>query len=189
MTIDSELKSPGNRAPRREEGATAGEVPWMRAIMKTTDLRQSVSEAHGTGATGIKLYTALDSTLARRITAEAYRQRMRVWAHAALNPATPPDVVGASSRRCSSRARSGSSRVRSGHHPACAPHAGVILTAGTDSLVGADDVLPNILAELEWKERALDGAGAAPLVVGPRRPSLLRFLSATPEPGIRPPLT
>jgi hypothetical protein len=73
--------------------------------------------------------------------------------------------------------------------PGVRSHAGVILTAGTDSLVGADDVLPNILAELEWKERALDGAGAAPLVVGPRRPSLLRFLSATPEPGIRPPLT
>ena len=74
-------------------GLVAGEVPWMRGISDTTDLRQAVAEARGTGATALKLYAALGGELAARITAEAHRQGLRVWAHAALRPARPLEVV------------------------------------------------------------------------------------------------
>jgi imidazolonepropionase-like amidohydrolase len=74
-------------------GLIPGQVPWMRAITDTTDIRQAVAEARGTGAAAIKLYAALDRALARRITAEAHAQGLEVWAHAALRPAMPMDVV------------------------------------------------------------------------------------------------
>ncbi|HEY7503892.1 MAG TPA: amidohydrolase family protein [Gemmatimonadales bacterium] len=74
-------------------GLIAGQVPWMRAVTDTTDLRQTVAEARGSGAAAIKLYAALDGMLARRITAEAHRQGLLVWAHAALRPARPIEVV------------------------------------------------------------------------------------------------
>ena len=74
-------------------GLVAGQVPWMRAITDTTDIHQAVAEARGTGATAIKLYAALTGNLARRITTEAHAQGMRVWAHAALRPARPIEVV------------------------------------------------------------------------------------------------
>jgi imidazolonepropionase-like amidohydrolase len=74
-------------------GLIAGQVPWMRAITDTTDLHQAVAEARGSGASAIKLYAALSGELARRITAEAHAQGLLVWAHAALRPARPIDVV------------------------------------------------------------------------------------------------
>lgn len=83
------------RTQSSARGAIAGQTPWMRAVTDSTDLRQVVAEAKGTGATGIKLYAALDGQLARRITVEAHRQGFRVWAHAALRPATPAEVVSA----------------------------------------------------------------------------------------------
>jgi imidazolonepropionase-like amidohydrolase len=74
-------------------GAVAGATPWMRAIDARTDLRQAVAEAKGTGASAIKLYAALDSLTVARIVAEAHRQGVPVWAHAALRPAMPRDVA------------------------------------------------------------------------------------------------
>jgi hypothetical protein len=74
-------------------GLKPGTAPWMRAITATTDLRQAVAEAKGTGATGIKLYADLPATLVTAITAEAHRQQMLVWAHAATFPARPSDVA------------------------------------------------------------------------------------------------
>lgn len=203
------------RDPRTQaatQGAVAGEVPWMRAITSATDLRQVVAEARGTGAWGIKLYAALDSTLARQITAEAHRQGLRVWAHASLNPATPIDVVSAgvdvvshadllrfamrpeSVRAALEAAQAGrpldlaspaldtvfAAMVRYGTlfeptlfassddptHLAFAAavtrlahEAGVVLTAGSDSLAGVDDTLPNIHTELEL---LVDRAGLTP---------------------------
>jgi imidazolonepropionase-like amidohydrolase len=190
------------RTQSSARGAVAGNVPWMRAITPDTDLRQVVAEARGTGATGIKLYAALDSSLTRRITEEAHRQGFRVWAHASLNPATPIDVAragvdvlshasllrGAMSRDA---ARSALQSAREGQVPDVASpgldevfsvlarrgalfeptlfvdsgdparlafsaaitrrarRAGVVLTAGTDSIAGVDDVLPNLHAEME----------------------------------------
>jgi imidazolonepropionase-like amidohydrolase len=82
--------------PRTQDasrGLRAGSVPWMRAITDTTDLRQAVAEARGTGATGIKLYADLAGGLAQRIVTEAHAQGLPVWAHAALRPAIPLEVV------------------------------------------------------------------------------------------------
>jgi imidazolonepropionase-like amidohydrolase len=81
------------RTQAASRGLVAGRVPWMRAVTDTTDLRQAVAEARGSGAAAIKLYAALDGTLARRITAESHRQGLPVWAHAALRPARPIEVV------------------------------------------------------------------------------------------------
>ena len=184
------------------QGAVAGQVPWMRAITDTTDLRQVVAEARGAGATGIKLYAALDSALARRITAEAHRQELRVWSHAALDPATPLDVVEAGVDVVSHAAllrfamnrdlvRGVLQALQAGrepdlaspgldtvfaamvrHHTLFEPtlfvegddpshlafsaavarrahEAGVTLIAGTDTLAGVDDSMPNLHAELE----------------------------------------
>jgi imidazolonepropionase-like amidohydrolase len=74
-------------------GLIAGQVPWMRAISDTTDIHQAVAEARGTGATAIKLYADLSGELARRVTTEAHAQGLMVWAHAALRPARPIEVV------------------------------------------------------------------------------------------------
>jgi imidazolonepropionase-like amidohydrolase len=76
-------------------GAVPGAVPWMRAISSATDLRLAVAEAHGTGATAIKIYADLPADLVRNITEEAHRQNMLVWAHAAVFPASPQDVIDA----------------------------------------------------------------------------------------------
>ena len=76
-------------------GAIPGKVPWMRAVTPTTDLKLAVAEAHGTGATAIKIYADLSAELVRDITAEAHRQDMLVWAHAAVFPASPRDVIDA----------------------------------------------------------------------------------------------
>ena len=76
-------------------GAVAGKVPWMQAVTSATDLPLAVAEAKGTYATAIKLYADLTADMAARITAEAHRQHMLVWAHATLYPAKPSEVVAA----------------------------------------------------------------------------------------------
>lgn len=76
-------------------GAVTGKVPWMQAVDGSTDLPLAVAEAKGTYATAIKLYADLSPDMAARITAEAHRQHMLVWAHATLYPARPSEVVAA----------------------------------------------------------------------------------------------
>lgn len=74
-------------------GAPPGSFPWMRAVDSTTNLPQAVAEARGTGASAIKLYADLPGPLVAAIVAEAHRQGLAVWAHAAIGPATPLEVV------------------------------------------------------------------------------------------------
>jgi imidazolonepropionase-like amidohydrolase len=76
-------------------GETPGFVPWMQAITKDTDLPLAVAMARGTHATAIKIYADLDSSMVAAITAEAHRQGIRVWAHAAVFPASPSEVISA----------------------------------------------------------------------------------------------
>jgi imidazolonepropionase-like amidohydrolase len=76
-------------------GLKPGETSWMRAISGNTNLPLAVAEAKGTGATAIKIYADLPGTLVARITAEAHRQHMMVWAHGAVFPATPLQGVDA----------------------------------------------------------------------------------------------
>jgi imidazolonepropionase-like amidohydrolase len=74
-------------------GERAGQVPWMQAITAESDLVTAVARAKGTSATGVKIYANLATTEVERITAEAHRQGMRVWAHSMVFPARPLEVV------------------------------------------------------------------------------------------------
>ena len=76
-------------------GLKPGEVPWMRAISLQTDLPLAIAEAKGTGASAIKIYADLPAPLVGAITAEAHRQHLMVWAHAAVFPASPREVADA----------------------------------------------------------------------------------------------
>jgi imidazolonepropionase-like amidohydrolase len=76
-------------------GAVAGKVPWMQAIGPETDLVQAVAMARGTGATAIKIYANLPADQVAKIAAEAHRQGVAVWAHAAVFPAKPSEVLAA----------------------------------------------------------------------------------------------
>jgi imidazolonepropionase-like amidohydrolase len=76
-------------------GGVPGQVPWMQAIGDDTDLRLAVAQARGTYATAIKLYADLSGELATKITQEAHRQHLLVWAHSTLYPAKPSEVVAA----------------------------------------------------------------------------------------------
>lgn len=77
------------------QGAVPGHVPWMQAVTDTTDLPLAVALARGTYASAIKVYADLEAGLVAAITAEAHRQGIPVWAHAAVFPATPGEVVAA----------------------------------------------------------------------------------------------
>jgi imidazolonepropionase-like amidohydrolase len=77
------------------QGETPGHVPWMQAISADTDLRLAVALARGTSAKAIKVYADLAHDLVEAIVAEAGRQGIGVWAHAAVFPARPSEVVAA----------------------------------------------------------------------------------------------
>ncbi len=83
------------RTASSTQGGIDGEMPYMRAITDSSDLRLIVAEAKGSGATGIKLYANLSGELVKKVVAEANKQNIIVWAHAALFPAKPTEVVDA----------------------------------------------------------------------------------------------
>ncbi|MEZ0094430.1 membrane dipeptidase [Streptacidiphilus sp. EB129] len=77
------------RTWRVSQGATPGAVPWMQAITAETDLPLAVAMARGTFASAIKIYADLPAETVAALTAEAHRQGIGVWAHAAVFPAAP----------------------------------------------------------------------------------------------------
>jgi len=76
-------------------GGTAGEIPWMRAITRSSDIAAAVADAKRTGATGVKLYADLPYDLVARVVREAHAQGIRVWSHATIYPSRPSDAVAA----------------------------------------------------------------------------------------------
>ncbi|WP_116368138.1 amidohydrolase family protein [Parahaliea mediterranea] len=76
-------------------GAVPGEVPWMQAITPDTDMPLAVARAKGTWASAIKIYANLPAPEVARISAEAHRQGLQVWAHSTVFPAAPREVVAA----------------------------------------------------------------------------------------------
>jgi imidazolonepropionase-like amidohydrolase len=76
-------------------GFTPGTAPWMQAIDRKTDLRTAVTLARGTSASAIKIYANLPAERVAAITAEAHRQKLMIWAHSAVFPARPADVIAA----------------------------------------------------------------------------------------------
>ena len=83
------------RTHQAARGRVAGEVPWMQAVTAETNMPLAIAQAHGTGATAIKVYADVSAPLLSAITAEAHRQNMLVWAHAAVFPARPSEVADA----------------------------------------------------------------------------------------------
>ncbi|MDZ4371624.1 MAG: amidohydrolase family protein [Phenylobacterium sp.] len=77
------------------QGDTPGKVPWMQEITDETDMPLAVAMSRGSYATGIKIYANLPGRLVKKITDEAHRQGIKVWAHSAVFPATPAEVVDA----------------------------------------------------------------------------------------------
>ena len=82
-------------------GETPGAVTWMQAVTEETDLREAVTLARGTWATGIKTYAAIDGDLLAAIAAEARRQGIPVWAHVHVGPARALEVARAGVRAMS----------------------------------------------------------------------------------------
>lgn len=76
-------------------GFKPGTAPWMKAITPDTDIAEAVTLARGTGAAAIKVYANLPGSEVARITAEAHRQGIPIWAHGAVFPATPKEVLDA----------------------------------------------------------------------------------------------
>lgn len=85
------LSDPRLRAATR--GYAEGESPYMIPIDEDTDPGAAVRLAKGTGATGVKLYAALDADQVRALTAAAHEVGLHVWAHAAVFPARPVEIV------------------------------------------------------------------------------------------------
>ncbi|MHA6204044.1 amidohydrolase family protein [Dyella soli] len=76
-------------------GVAPGRSPWMQAIDGQTDMREAVTLARGTSATAIKVYADLPPEQVAAITREAHRQHLMVWAHSAVFPTRPADVISA----------------------------------------------------------------------------------------------
>lgn len=72
---------------------TSGEVGWIQTITPETNLPLAVARAAGTGASALKLYIEMEPELVAAITAEAHRQGLKVWAHPAVFPSRPLEVV------------------------------------------------------------------------------------------------
>lgn len=83
------------RVSAASKGYVPGTAPWMQAINADTDLVEALTLARGTGATAIKIYADLPPELVKAITREAHRQGLLVWAHSAVFPTRPTDVLGA----------------------------------------------------------------------------------------------
>jgi imidazolonepropionase-like amidohydrolase len=70
-----------------------GEPSWIQVVTDTTDIPLAVARAAGSGATAIKLYIEMEPALIAALTSEAHRQGIRVWAHPAVFPSKPLEVV------------------------------------------------------------------------------------------------
>lgn len=76
-------------------GYELGTAPWMRMVDDSSDVAQVVSDAVACGATGVKIYSHVSADVVRRISSEAHRRGLRVWAHGFVYPARPEDVIAA----------------------------------------------------------------------------------------------
>ena len=76
-------------------GETPGKPPWARAVTPSTDMRQAIAEAKGSGAAGIKIYADLPKEELQRIAAEGHKQGLKIWSNSFVFPAKPIDAVSA----------------------------------------------------------------------------------------------
>ncbi len=81
------------RAKDASHGGVPGQVAWMHAVTPASDIRAIISAGKATGATGLKIYADLTPDLVAKLTAEAHREKLRVWSHSAIFPTRPSEVV------------------------------------------------------------------------------------------------
>lgn len=81
------------RSKATAQGGVSGKMPYMKAIDDSSNIELEVAQAKGTGAHGIKLYARLTEEQVRAIVAEAKKQSIPVWSHAALDSAIPTDII------------------------------------------------------------------------------------------------
>ncbi len=81
------------RTQASTKGGISGNMPYMKAVTDTTNIELAVAQAKGSGATGIKLYADLSTSLVNKIVGEAKKQGFPVWAHAWLQGARPSELV------------------------------------------------------------------------------------------------
>jgi imidazolonepropionase-like amidohydrolase len=88
----------GRADPRAGRGRRAG-APGVGAcghiLSDSSDPKAIIGASKSAGATGMKLYADMNPDWAKRLTNEGHKEQMAVWAHAALFPARPSDVVSA----------------------------------------------------------------------------------------------
>jgi imidazolonepropionase-like amidohydrolase len=132
-------------------GLKPGETPWMRAVTQETDLPLAVAEARGTGATAIKIYADLPAPLVSAIAAEAHRQHLMVWAHAAVFPASPREVADAKvdvmSHACMLGYQASEKMPETYHHRAAVE---------ADKFAGDNAALDDLLADMKARGTILD---------------------------------
>ncbi len=75
------------------QGGVSGQMPYMKAIDDATNISLAVAEAKGAGAHGLKLYANLTAAQMKAIVKEAKQQNFPAWAHAALMPTKPSEVI------------------------------------------------------------------------------------------------
>jgi imidazolonepropionase-like amidohydrolase len=81
---------PNGAAIARAANDRAG---WIQTATPDMDIPLAVARAAGSGATALKLYIEMEPDLVAAITREAHRQGLKVWAHPAVFPSRPIDVV------------------------------------------------------------------------------------------------
>ena len=74
-------------------GATAGQVPWQWSVNDKTDFDDIVAKSKGLGVTAIKIYTDVSPKQINKVTKAAKKQGLKVWAHAAIAPGRPIDII------------------------------------------------------------------------------------------------
>ncbi len=93
MAGDDFFKDP--RVVAVSAGVPVGTAPWAHAINAQTNFAEIITLARGTSATAIKVYADLTPDLVAKLTAEAQKQGLMVWAHSAVFPSRPADGIAA----------------------------------------------------------------------------------------------
>jgi hypothetical protein len=81
------------RAGYFHDGEAPGAMPWLVKVEQGTNLREAVLRAKAWGAAGIAVDARLTGRQIRAIADAARRERLPVWAHSVVWPATPRDAV------------------------------------------------------------------------------------------------
>jgi hypothetical protein len=135
-------------------GERTGLAPWLVRIDPRTDIRAAVRRAKAWSASGIAVYSHLTGRQVRSIADAARRERLPVWSHAPVGPASPLDLVEArvsTIAHADALVRPGGAGVLPG--PAGAPGA----TIDTyDAVLPDDPVIRDLLGRMRERNIALE---------------------------------